>query len=183
MKSLTLILTSLIFIVSSVMAAEDKIYHWVDADGKSHFSDTAVPAAVIEEINVRDQNLLVSFKGEEIPNPTTEPEIEGKEETKTQNVVTYHSDITSPEDDAEIRSNDGTLNIQVATTPEKRNSDTYQLFLDGHKIGKAQRSTTIRALNIERGTHQIQVHLLDKDGELLTKTQIVTINIQRSTAN
>jgi len=173
MKLSTLCLSALILICSSTAALGDtKIYHWVDEQGKSHFSDTASPGT--KEISVNNQNLLLNSTAPEQQRKTkNESTIENKAE------ISYQATITSPLDDVALRSNEGTINVQVATIPEKKDNQKLQLFLDGKALGEAQLSPTISAQNIDRGTHQVQVHLLDENGKLLAKTQVVTVHLQR----
>ncbi|MCW8994230.1 MAG: DUF4124 domain-containing protein [Psychromonas sp.] len=173
MKAFILCFTSFLLLFSSLLTAETKIYHWVDKQGKNHFSDTADPKAVSEEIHVGNQNLLLNSVTKQIQAPPT------KTQQEQQNAIIYQANITSPEDDSAIRSNDGTLDIQITTTPEKQNTQKLQLFLDGKALGEPQISTTIRALNIDRGSHQVQVQLLDENGNVLAKTQTVTVHLQR----
>jgi hypothetical protein len=172
MKYLTLCLVSLIYLCPPIsVLADTKIYHWVDEQGKSHFSDTAAPGT--KEVHVSLQNLLPNNSAEK-QKIADEPAIINDEQQKT--VIEYHASITSPIDDQPLRSNEGTIDIHVAITPDKKNKQTLQLFLDGKALGKAQLSPTISAQNINRGTHQVEVHLLDEKGKLLTKTQIVTVH-------
>ena len=180
MKHCVLCLTSLILFFSSALTAETKIYHWVDKQGKSHFSDTADPGAKIEEISVSEQNLLFN-NSSQAPADVQENELLPEREQEKQEAILYQASITSPQDDSSIRSNDGTLEIHVTTMPEKQNNQKLQLFLDGKTLGEPQISPTIRALNIDRGTHQVQVYLLDEQGKTLAKTQIVTVHLQRAT--
>ncbi|MCG6200206.1 DUF4124 domain-containing protein [Psychromonas antarctica] len=173
MKRFTLCLSALIFIFSSATAlADTKIYHWVDEQGKSYFSDTAPPGA--KEISISHQNLLLHSQVTK-PKKDTPTALDQLQKT----AIEYQATITSPLDDVALRSNAGTINIQVSTTPEKKNNQKLQLFLDGKALGEPQISPSISAQNIDRGTHQLQVQLLDEDGALLTKTQIVTVHLQR----
>lgn len=176
MKWSTLCVSALIFLfASAAVRADSKIYHWIDEQGKSHFSDTASPGT--KEISVHNQNLLVNSE-------TTEPkaanELSIAVEEEKQSAIKYQATITSPLDDVALRSNEGTINIQVVTIPEKKNNHKLQLFLDGKALGEAQISPTISAQNIDRGTHQVQVQLLDENGKLLAKTQVVTVHLQRA---
>lgn len=179
MKHGALCLASLILLFSSALTAETKIYHWVDKQGKSHFSDTAAPQPGVEEIRVSNQNLLFNNSSQE-PATVQKNELFPESEQEKQEAIIYQASITSPQDDSSIRSNDGTLDIHVTTMPEKQNNQKLQLFLDGKTLGEPQISPTIRALNIDRGTHQVQVYLLDEDGKKLAKTQIVTVHLQRA---
>ena len=171
MKRTIFCLTMLVILLSTRIAtAEDKVYHWLDEKGVNHFSDTAIPNA--EEIQVNNQNLLLN-------NPTDNKEKTAPITTDTPNIE-YKATITAPINDNTIHSNDGNIDIQVTTTPAKEDEQKLQLFLDGQAIGEPQISTTIRALNIERGTHQLQANLLDKAGNLLAETQIVTIHLLKA---
>lgn len=156
---------------SSMTAATTKIYHWVDENGKSHYSDTA--ALGTAEIHVVNQNIVTSDNVQ--PATTQKNTAAVKEEA----AIIYQAEIISPENDRPLRSNDGSINIQVKTTPEKTPTQKLQLFLDGKALGSPQISSTIRAENIDRGTHQVQVQLLDESGKVLARTQVVTVHLQR----
>lgn len=177
MRNWILLFTTLIFIFSSTVTAESKIYHWIDKKGENHFSDTAAPETNPQEINIRNQNLLINPHKNEIQNKETEIQLAPPSNLHS---ISYKADITSPSEGVTIHSNEGTINIQVSITPEKKIDDTLQLYLDGKKIGEPQLTSTMRALNIDRGTHQLQVFILDKAGNLLTKTQIVTVYMQKT---
>ncbi|WP_372881773.1 DUF4124 domain-containing protein [Psychromonas sp.] len=181
MKKTLLSLAALIFLFSSInTSAESKIYHWIDADGKIHYADTATPGT--EEIHLDNGN-VVNINSNA---PDTATEAAALEETASvaealqESLVKYRATITSPADDSPLRSNDGTINIQVQTVPEKKATHKLQLVLDGRPLGSPQISSTIRASNIERGTHQIQVQLLDEQGNIVALTQVVTIHLQRA---
>jgi len=152
-------------------AATSKIYHWVDENGKSHYSDTA--ALGTQEIQVVNKNIITSDNLQ----PGTTPK--NTAAVTPEPAIIYQVDIISPEDDHPLRSNDGSIDIQVKTTPEKEPTQKLQLFLDGKALGSPQISSTLRAENIDRGTHQVQVQLLDKSGKVLARTQVVTIHLQR----
>ena len=176
MKFSLLLLSTLLSLSSSLtIATEMKIYRWVDKEGKVHFSDTAVPGTA--EIEVKNNNLLSTGNKKRVI--TSQPTIADESHDKTP--INYQANITSPEDDKALRSNNGSIDIHVSTTPAKKNTQTLQLYLDGKKLGSPQLSTIIQAQNINRGTHQVQVELLDKNGKTLAKTQIVTVHLQRIT--
>ncbi|MCP4320309.1 MAG: DUF4124 domain-containing protein [Psychromonas sp.] len=175
MKFSLSIISTLLYLFSSIAIAGDtKIYHWVDENGKIHFSDTAVPGT--EQINVKNNNLLSSGEADS----NEKDAVFNKLSIDDKEYIKYQATITSPEDDKPLRSNDGTINIHVATEPEKENTQKLQLYLDGKKLGLPQISPTMRALNIDRGTHQVQVELLDENGKVLAKTQVVTVHLQRA---
>lgn len=177
MKFLLLFFTTLIYSFSPLInAAEMKIYHWVDENGKTHFSDTAVPGT--PELDVKNNNLLTTDKNNNQQSNSVANQLPKNDDDEA---INYQATIVSPEDDQPLRSNDGTINVHVVTEPEKKNSQKFQLYLDGQKLGSPQISPTMRALNIDRGTHQVQVELLDENGKVLAKTQVVTVHLQRAT--
>ncbi|WP_028862285.1 DUF4124 domain-containing protein [Psychromonas aquimarina] len=179
MKYSTFCTAALIFLCSSIVtAAETKIYHWIDEDGNSHFSDTAVPGT--EEVTVKNENLFSSDTALKTDSEDNDLSLDD-EFADSEPAVEYQATITSPQDDMALRSNDGTINVHVKTTPEKENTQKLQLYLDGKALGSPQISPTMSARNIDRGTHQVQVHLLDEKGNVLAKTQIVTVHLQRAT--
>lgn len=171
-------LSLLLCFYATLTIAETKVYHWVDAKGKSHFSDTA--PANTSEVIIETQN-LVSTPAPEVINQISESNMTGKNQSKIEpiKVIQYQADIVYPKDDTAIRSNEGSLEIYVETVPAKSGTQQLQLYLDGQPLGSPQISPTIRALNVDRGTHQLQVHLLDESGKTLAKTQIVTIHLKR----
>lgn len=173
MKLYLVIVSTLLYLLTSLAIAESKIYRWIDEDGKIHFSDTAVPGT--EEFDMKEIN-LVPVNAQQ--NNAFEDKLSFDDEKKE--IIDYQATITSPENDKPLRSNEGTINIHVAVEPEKENTHTLQLYLDGKKLGSPQISPAIRAQNIDRGTHQVQVELLDENGNGLAKTQVVTVHLQRA---
>lgn len=167
------------FVSTHSIAAQTKIYHWVDEDGKTHFSDTALPGT--GQIEVRNENILSTDK--QTTNKAAEnAPLASSGDDNNEATINYQASIVSPENDTALRSNDGSINIHVTTNPVKENTHKLQLFLDGKALGSPQISPTIRAQNIDRGTHQVQVQLLDENGNILALTQIVTVHLQRATA-
>ena len=152
--------------------AESKIYHWVDAHGQTHYADRAAPGT--EEIQVSPNNVVTT---DNIQPATLHS---AQREAVKSSVIEYQATIISPAHDSPLRSNDGTIKIAVKIIPEKQNTQKLQLFLDGKPFGSPQISSTIRVLNIDRGTHQIQVQLLDAQGNVVALTQVITVHLQRA---
>ena len=174
---LTTFLALLFCTYSTLSFAETKIYRWIDSQGKTHFSDTAPPGT--PQITVENKNLVSNQDPIDTRSMNSSNKTKQESEKNKKAVVKYQAEIVYPQDDTAIRSNEGTLEINVKTTPEKESTQLLQLYLDGQALGSPQMSPTIRALNVDRGTHQVQAHLLGEDGKVLAKTQIVTIHLQR----
>lgn len=179
MKCSKLFFTALL-LLSSLTVQAGKIYTWTDENGKTHFSDTPIQGAS-SEVDVDPQN-LISAEVLETKEKSTDSLSEQLTTKVAPEAINYQADIVFPKDDSTIRSNEGTLEIHVNITPQKESGHMFQLYLDGQKLGKPQYSPTMRALNVDRGTHQVQVQLLDEKGKVLAKTQIVTVHLQRVAA-
>ena len=116
MKQFAFCLAGLLFSFSSAVTAETKIYHWVDEQGKNHFSDTAAPDQSVEELSISEQNLLFNNSNQE--QKQTQVQKQGNElsqevEQETQQPIIYQASISSPQDDSAVRSNDRTLEIHM----------------------------------------------------------------------
>ncbi|MDA7745807.1 DUF4124 domain-containing protein, partial [Psychromonas sp.] len=108
MKFSVACVSTLLFLSTSIVQAETKIYQWVDADGSTHFSDTAVPGT--EQITAGNKNLVSADVLK--PNSTTKKQ----STTPTQDkAISYQAEIISPQDDMAIRSNEGTIEVHVKT--------------------------------------------------------------------
>lgn len=174
MKFVTIAYSTIIYLSSGLLFTESKIYTWVDKNGHSHFSDHAAPGTQevkLKEVNTLSENKAQNKKEEPVQTPPI------KEEQKK--AILYQVKITSPENDTAIRANDGNVAINVDITPQAKDKIKLQLYVDGVKSGAAQSETTLTAKNMDRGTHQFQVFLLDEKETLLAKTKIISVHVQK----
>ena len=181
MKSSLLLISLLLCFFASLSHAQTTVYYWVDKEGKTYFSDTFAPGA--EQITVENKN-LISINPVNKTQATTQTlsEIDDLSLDRKQEIK-YQAKILFPQNDMALRSNNGTLDVYVSTIPGKNSTQRLQLFLDAQPLGSPQIPPTIRVFNVDRGTHQIQVQLVDETGNTLAKTQIITVHLQRATLN
>ena len=181
MKSSLLLISLLLCFFASLSHAQTTVYYWVDKEGKTYFSDTFAPGA--EKIMVENKN-LISIDPVNKTQATTQTlsEIDDLSLDRKQEIK-YQAKILFPQNDMALRSNNGTLDVYVSTIPGKNSTQRLQLFLDAQPLGSPQIPPTIRVFNVDRGTHQIQVQLVDETGNTLAKTQIITVHLQRATLN
>lgn len=78
--------------------------------------------------------------------------------------------ILVPEPDATVRSMTGELIVSVSNDPVLQNGHTYRLLVDDQPYGQAGRSPVFPLINIDRGTHQLAVEILDETGRILERT-------------
>ena len=171
-------LNSIIFIVllfvCCVGNAQAQIYTCKDANGKTIYTDSPSQCANAEEIKVDTLPTLVPTKPLAIPaNNQSTRSIEDKDAyTELQ--------ITSPNDDATIRDNQGslTINFRVAPALQTRKGHKYVVTVNGKEVYSG--TSTIAALkNVDRGAQNIGVKVVDKDGSTKISAAPVKVTMQR----
>ena len=77
------------------------------------------------------------------------------------------AEILYPADDAAVRSNAGTLTVLVRVDPQMQDGHRPQLLLDGVPSATAGRKQEFHLENIDRGTHTLQLQIIDGSGRVL----------------
>jgi len=161
----------LLSFMQAVLAAD--VYKWVDAEGHVHFTDDPNhPGA--EKIHVAPPP---TYTPPPLPKIVTSPE--PRKQPATAGYATFA--ISSPENEATIWDNNGTLTVSVSLSPPLRQDLGHQLvyLLDGSEVGRSG-NTTFTLSGIERGTHQLAVELEDDAGRVLQSDQITFYLHRRS---
>ena len=182
MKILKLIFFPMFLLISLSVQAESKIYSWEDENGVTHFSGRAVSCLEVKEIIIDPQNTFTLQK-------VNTEEIKAKEGTIDHkgieiNERPYKILISSPIDNSSINNANGEVLFKVKIKPNKKGDQKLQLIIDGKPFAfTTLKSTkvliTLKAMNIDRGTHQIQIKLLDKNKVSIGGSEIIKINLIR----
>lgn len=181
MKIIILLFSIIVYFSFGVIIAEGAIYTWTDKDGISHFSDHA--AVGTQKFSIKKNN-IVSDNNKQKKAGEDNIVSGNLANVHIKKIITYQVNFTSPQNDQAIRANNGNFSVNVVITPQQNQQHKLQLYIDGIKFGSAQLSTTISAKNVDRGTHKIQVFLLDEKESILAKTKMITIHILKvSTIN
>jgi hypothetical protein len=107
-----------------------------------------------------------------------EGEPQGVEEAE-QTTVNYQSlQITSPAHDAAVRENAGNVTIAAAIQPSLATGHVMQVFLDG-QLRQQGHATTFQLVNLDRGTHNVQVRVVDQTGSQLISSEPSVFHLQR----
>ena len=88
--------------------------------------------------------------------------------------------ITHPADDSPIRANNGELEINIDLTPALKPNHHFVLLMDGVPATEGQ-STTLYLQNVDRGTHAIQVQIVDDNDNVIISSESVTFHMLRVT--
>lgn len=178
MMTISIVLFSIIIYFSSgLIMAKSAIYTWTDKAGNAHFSDHARSGA--QKVTTKKNN-IVSKDNNKRKTAKGDTSSEALANTDMKKNIDYQVAFISPKNDQAIRANNGNFSINVVTTPQQQKKHKFQLYIDGLKYANAQLSTTIVAQNVDRGSHQIQVFLLDEKNNTLAKTKIITVHIQKA---
>ena len=156
-----------------------QIYSWTDADGNRIFSDQPRPGASTVELG--PTNVIEPAPVATRPEPVDPP--------SGGNASFYRElSITSPVHDSNIRSNEGDLTLVVQTDPPLSGSHLLRVSLDGvlsdsavPGSGAAMHQLTVS--NVDRGSHQVAVVVVNARGEELQRSAPVTVHLQRTSLN
>ncbi len=152
-------------------AQTDTVYRWVDKNGTVHYSDKKVAGA--ERISIQ---ISPSHKVPAAPAiaPTKTKPVAEQSNTK------YRASITSPAHDSTLYENTGTISVNVDIKPAFEEGQTLQLLIDGTPVGEKHQSTTLLVTNVDRGSHNLQVQLIDKNGKIIASSEIITVHLRRA---
>lgn len=176
MKLINLI-SMLLFTTAATTAVATTIYSWTDDNGVVHFSDTAeVPQASAVELSVT-----------EVQSQSTMTE---HNQVNSIDIVTLTAEIEPPLPAATIsllaplhqqtlRNNDGNITVRAVSNRKLTKNLQAQLVIDGHVYGKPQTQLSWQLTNIDRGSHQIQIQLLN-NGKILASSESITVYLHRA---
>lgn len=160
-------------------AGAEKIYRTVDEDGNVVFTDQPPhPDQPGQQVELPHGN---SFT----PPPTEDAGVrletwldqDGDEDLAA--ASPYASlDIVSPEDDAGLRDNAGTVSVAAAVEPDLAPGHTLQVYLDG-ELRQTSPVPTTQLLNVDRGTHTLELRIVDASGNTLISSPPSVFHLQR----
>jgi len=89
--------------------------------------------------------------------------------------------ITSPAADSVVREgSSGNLSVRVESEPPLQDGHHYRLLLGGVPYRSPSRETSFELENLNRGTHQLAVEVLDSSGQRLIRSQDQPVHILRT---
>ncbi|MEM8497872.1 MAG: DUF4124 domain-containing protein [Pseudomonadota bacterium] len=165
---------SLLFILFALSLSQPtlaEIYKTVDKDGNVIYTDK-VPHdnKKTEKITLKPSNSVPAIETPAIKLSPDNPDKPFKYKTLR---------IVSPEHDSAIEHGPGNFSVTAKIRPTLRSSDSIQLFIDGEPHGKPGNSTSWALKNVFRGTHMLQVKILNERGKTLKKSKKSTVHVFR----
>ncbi len=157
-----------ISIATPLPASTAKIYVWRNEKGILVFSDTPRPGA--EEVKTKTGNVIQS---------STQVETEVLDISPQVSQDIYEVIISTPQNNATIRDNTGSIYISGGIKPKFKSDFQVQLYLDGKPYLKPQKQVMYSLRNVDRGEHKIKMDLIDDKGKVIASSKPVTFYMHR----
>lgn len=167
-----LIFAALLLTVALPVTAQ--IYQYTDDKGNRVYTDQPPLGVDATSIELRAVNSLPAPASSESTAPSNS---DGSDTAKH---ATPYSllQLTGLPDDEALRANNGTFSVQVEITPKLASQHRLQLIIDGQAHGSAGTSTTLHAVNLDRGEHRLAVQVL-ADEQVVQSSAEQTLTVQR----
>ncbi len=163
---LTLLLSTLLSALSCLPASAE-VYTYIDKEGNRVFTDQP-PRGNAQKLQLAPTNAQPGApNGVRMPPPlyaSATPALPpGPPAYQLLRIIV-------PEPDATVRANDGALIVSATSDPALLPGHLYRLLLDGKPVGEPGRSPVFPLYNIDRGTHQLSVEIVDTLGRTIEQT-------------
>lgn len=86
--------------------------------------------------------------------------------------------VASPGHDEAIRNNAGNVAVVAAVEPELQEGHVMQLYLDG-ELRQSSRTPAFQLTNLDRGTHSVELRIVDASGQTLARSEPSVFHLQR----
>jgi hypothetical protein len=161
-----LLLCSLMLLALPALA---QVYTYIDAEGNRVFTDKP-RSSTAKPVQLAPSNSMPSY---EYQVPQAPAVIEAPK-------LRYHVlRILIPLPDTTIRDSAGNLIVTADSEPGLFPKHRYRLVMDGQPQGEPQTSPVFALENIDRGTHQIAIEIVDEQGRIVERTPSQPFHMQR----
>ena len=156
-----------LFLIATIsLAGATQVYKRVMPDGSVSYSDE--PQEGAQAITIQAITTVPALKIDNISNETNEAKTEQYKYTSLK--------ITNPENNSAFNSGSGTVRIAYTSTPSLLNGHKFKVFF-GRELVAEHTATEVILPHIDRGTHTISVHIVDRaDAILLSNSSTFTIH-------
>lgn len=149
-------------------------YRWVDADGVVHYSDRPPPetASGAEEVVLPTAN-QTRFATRALPSRSRSAD----DDSNSSSIYSSIS-ITSPSAEETLWNIEATLQVSVALSPALKPGHKLRVYFDGQPQTFPMSSFTLD--EVYRGTHNLQVEVLDNNGQMLIRSEPIRFYVQQN---
>ncbi|WP_248738621.1 DUF4124 domain-containing protein [Pseudomonas sp. MWU12-2029] len=153
------------------LSASAEVFTYIDAQGNRVYTDQ--PRGNAKRVPLATSNRMAS-------NPTGAAPITKAKKSAEQPLFRYDMlRVLVPEPDATIRSSAGELIVSITSEPGLQKGHRYRLLLDGQPTGEPGLSPVFPLSNIDRGSHNLSVEILDAQDRIVERTANQPFHMQR----
>lgn len=140
-----------------------EVFTYIDAQGNRVFTD---------QPGSRDaKRVPLATSNRMSATPTGAAPMVAEKKAVTQPLFRYDMlRVLVPEPDATIRSSAGELIVSITSEPGLQRGHRYRLLLDGQPTAEAGPSPVFALSNIDRGSHNLSIEILDEHGRTVERT-------------
>lgn len=152
-------------------AVHADVYRQIDAQGNVTFSDERSSGA--EAIEVKPVTTIKLPKPQDLETKKQPAQKEQQEKSLYSMVV-----IAAPQNNQAFTSGNGNVEFQLISEPALRNGHQYEVTVDGQPVGQST-TRTLLVQNMDRGTHQAGVNIVNQNGVQIISGPGITFTIHR----
>lgn len=164
-------------ILLTCLSVRAEIHSYIDASGERVFTDR--PPAGASSTTVQPQTTNRMSAGQRLiklsPPPGSLP-VSDIEETPGYSQL----QVLQPQPDATLRNTGRSIELVVSSTPALLPGHSYQLWLDGAPYGPSSTNSRWNVGEVDRGTHSLQVQLLDASGHSLIQSETLQVHVHQT---
>lgn len=166
-----------LLLLCTPMVSSAAIYTYIDAQGERVFTDSPPQNQQTETVHIAPANQMPAVP---VVKVLKAPPLEqDSPESSRQRYQVLR--ILTPVPDATIRANDRQLIVTVSSEPALQEGHRYRLILNGEAMGEPSRSPVFPLQNIDRGTHQLAVEILNEYDAILERTPAQPFHLRQTT--
>jgi len=181
-KHAILILVPVYLLATGYAGAQ--FYKSIDEEGNIVYSDTPTPGA--EQLTPPPISTVNSLpKPEQSEADEAKPGDEPGEEAAKKPPTRYTKfSIVSPQNDATIWDNNGSVPVSLQLEPplDTENGHSVWVYVDGRAVVRKSQSMVQPLSGIDRGAHKIRAEIRDDQRKTLKRTQNITVHLKRASA-
>lgn len=155
-------------------SAAAQVYTYIDAEGNRVFTDKP-KASNAKRVELPTTNTM-PVPGQESAKAPVAKIVESTEPHALYQLLR----ILVPQPDATVRSNNGDLIVSATSEPGLQPGHRYRLLVDGLVAGDAGTSPVFPLNNLDRGTHQLSVEVIDDQDRTVERTPNQPVHILRT---
>jgi len=169
-------LLSLLLLSSSSLGFA-AIYTYLDENGERVFTDNPPQGQPAEQVKIAPTNKLPAVPVVKVLKAPPMPQEQAASVAPAYQVLR----ILTPEPDATIRANDRQLIVTVSSEPALAQGHLFRVILNGKPATEASRSPVFPLHDIDRGTHQLAVEIINQQGKIMERTPAQPFHLRQTT--